>query len=229
MIRLLVGIPTRGNDISSGLFRFIIDTIAQKNDIAMKVMIGQSSVAAAFAVDKLWEMMATQIDEFDYYMQIDSDVVPPVGTIESMVNKDKDIVVAPVWHYDSISKDIHLNIHPRHLRERQYKIRLSGCEKIYSSSLGLIIMKQKVARQFIETRESPIHWTPMLGDYTGIDIHNDNVFFAKAAKLGFETWVDWDVFNVIHQRGIELSTEVLSKFLDIQRKLNGTGATEEVK
>lgn len=223
MKRVIVGIPTRGDDIGCGLMRFLLTTISEKNDLAINVIIGQSGVSAALAVDKVWEMLASQLGSFDYYLQIDTDIVPPKGAIESMIAKDKDIVVAPIWHYDNISKDIHLNIHPQHLRQRQYKIRVSGCEKIYSSSLGFVLMKHKVVEGFIKTKESPIHWSPLLGGYTGEDVHNDNVFFAKAAKLGYEVWVDWDVQGVIHNRKIELSTEVLGRFVGMQRRLDAEG------
>lgn len=219
MIGLVIGIPTRGSDISSGLFTFILNIIMQKPSSNLCVLLGESSVSAVLAVGKLWEMLKDILGTFDYYMQIDSDVVPPLTAIDSMIAKDKDIVVAPIWHYDSISKDIHINIHLDNLEHRFYGLRSGGCERIYASSLGCVLMKHKVVETFIKSKEDPIGWSSLLGEYTGKHIHNDNIFFAKANKLGLETWVDWDVKNVIHKRGIELSTEVLGKF--VQRIQSG--------
>lgn len=210
MTKLIIGIPTRGNDISSGLLSFILNTIPH---LDICILLGESSVSATLAVEILWKMLVDKLGTFDYYMQIDSDIIPPVGALESMLTKDKDIVVAPIWHYDPLSKDIHINIHLNNLRERIYGLRTGGCDKIYASSLGCVLMKHKVIETFVKAGENPIKWSPLLGEYTGEDIHNDNVFFAKANKLGLEVWVDWGVKNVVHRRTIELSTEVLDRFI----------------
>jgi len=218
MKKLVIGIPSRGDDINTGLMQFILKTITT-SPYHVTIATSKSNVSAVESVNFLWEMIKKKLGNFDYYMQIDTDVVPPDNALASMIALDKDIVVAPIWHYDEVTRDIHINIHPSNLRERCYTIKTAGSNKIYASSLGCILMKHKVIETFVKANEHPIMWSALLGEYKGVDGHNDNIFFAKAAKLGLEAWVDWSLTGVKHYKRIELSTEVLNHFVEVLHKM----------
>lgn len=210
MKSIVIGIPTRGDDLHWGLAMFLINQ-AKRVDIKVGFVMCVCPISARRAQEgNLKEMWNT---DADYYMTLDTDIVPPEDAIDKMMACDKDVVVAPVWHFDPPSKEIHLNIHYKDLKYRSYLPKQGGMEKIAYASFGCVLMKKSVRDRFQGAGENPIRWSPLLGEQDPMNnMENDNIFFGKCIKLGVEAYVCWDVRGLVHNRRIAMSNEVLSSY-----------------
>jgi len=151
--------------------------------------------------------------DYDYVLMVDSDVAPPADALLKLLAVQRDIVVAPVWHFDINTEDIHLNIHYTQELDpenRIYKVKDSGVEKICSSSFAVMLLSREVFKRFREAGESYTTYTPFLPPYFE-GRESDNIFFGKAYLLGLDAYVCWDVHDTVHCRAANLSTRIIEK------------------
>jgi hypothetical protein len=211
--RVIIGIPTRGADIHPDTMVWVINVL--RDNPGYELCTSRCGVSAEGAVITLWNTVKPHMlnGTFTHYLQMDTDIIPQGNALDVMLAKEKDIVCAPIWHYDDISKEIHINVHYKDDPHRRHFIREGGIEEIDASSLGLVLMTKKVFEAFDNAKESPVVASPLIEGYKTRGEHNDNVFFAKAHKLGFKTYVDWDVKDTLHMKKIDLCSGVLNKFV----------------
>lgn len=213
MNKVIIGLPTRGADIHPELLMWLLNTRMANPEY--NIAYARCGVSALEAVKTLLSMVTPKILEgkYTHYLQLDTDIIPTHNALNTMLSRDKDIVCAPIWHYDDISREIHINIHQKGDKHRRHLIGRSGIEEIDASSLGFILLSANVFKVFEEAKESMIEMSPLITEEDTRGPHNDNIFFAKIHKLGLKAYVDWDVNNIIHSRKIDLCTEVLNKFI----------------
>ena len=132
--------------------------------------------------------------DFSHLFFLDADTVPPAGAINRLLKHDKDIVSALelyqlegklIWNYQLLTE----------------KEDLSGSlTKVEGASTSCILIKRRV----FEKMKWP--WYEM--QYTRDKFIGDDFYFChKAAKLGFETWVDRGI-ECIHRRIVDLTSEI---------------------
>jgi hypothetical protein len=205
-MKIIIGIVSRGNDINSFLVKFI-SLISKDCKHDYSVIINKSPHSAQKGQEALFKSLES-ID-FDYAFITDSDVSCDIDTIDKLMEAKKDVVVAPVWHYDESSDDVHLNIHRvgfenDGLNSRVYYPRESGVEQIISSSFACMLLSKRVFNTFKEFNKS----------YTeeNSQRQSDNVFFNNLSTLGIGAWVRWDI-KTVHHRMVSLSTLLVDKLL----------------
>ena len=163
----------------------------------------------------------------EYLHCFDADVGLSAETTERLIDSGKELVISPVWHYVAIQNDIHLNVHLEKVGpyyRRTCIARESGCEKIEAGSFASLLIKRSVLEAFVEAGES--YFAPdeaMRGD----GLIQDNVFFEKAKKLGFQPYVQWGIPIGEHMRTVRLNSETLGRF--IERIKNGAGSPTAIK
>lgn len=135
--------------------------------------------------------------DFTHLFFLDADTIPPTGTIARLLKHDKDIVSALeiyqlegklIWNYQLLTEDEDLS---------------SPLIKVEGASSSCILMK----RQVFEKMEWPWYEMQYTRDskFTGDDFY----FCHKAAKLGFETWVDRSI-ECIHRRIVDLTSKIIT-------------------
>lgn len=209
MKKVLIGIPTRGCDIFHGLVAFLLRQQDKKNP-RVDVVFSRCGTSANHAEESLFQELART--DYDYLMMIDSDVAPPLGTLEILMADDKDIIGAPVWHFDASDKDIHLGVHIINDNARRLYFMRKGVQQVHYTSYSCMLVKKKVAMGFHKAKEEFVYMSKLIPKWNTKQ-NTDSIFFAKARKLGFEVWVDWDIKGIVHRRPIDLSDPVLEKFV----------------
>lgn len=212
MIKVCIGMSTRGNDLNSDLVRWMI-VQSRRTDIDICVKTSRCNVSARKAQNGLFRI--ARETNADYYLFLDTDIVPIDNVIDVLLEADEDVVTAPIWHYDDIIHDIHLNVHyksgPTEI-ERIYTPKISGTELIQSSSFSCLMLRKCVLDKLVELKESPVEWSPLI-DIKWKEAENDNIFFAKLKALNIPAYVCWDAKGGIHRRTIDLCDGVLAKFV----------------
>jgi len=208
MLKVAIGIPTRGADLWYKTMLYAMKEFARA-DMEVIVVFSESNVSARNAQDRLFKGIAYHDNNFDYALFLDGDVCVPEDTLDRLIARGKDIMVAPVWHYDHINHDIHLGVHYTASFERIYAPR-EGIERIFGASFSCVLVSKKVLNAFRLMDESAVKWSPLLPLEHNRDA-NDNIFFRKCFRLGFETWVDWDIKTASHFRRVELCTTTVER------------------
>ena len=208
---ITLGIVTRGNDISAGLLSFVAEAIFNKE--IDDVLLSSSPLSANEGQENLLQAFL-KLEARSHILVIDSDVIPPSNTIAELLKVDGDIVVAPVWHYDPVEKDIHVGIHYKNLwvSNRMHVEKKTGIERILAASFSILLIKREAVSRIIEETGSFIGDWDKITDFSP-HTHADNIFFRKASMIGLKAYVNWDVKGAVHARRIELSTEVIDKLV----------------
>jgi hypothetical protein len=204
---------TRGNDLNNELVKWLLKITNEKKH-NINVQLSKCATSARIAQSNLIRTIQG-IPEYDYALFLDTDITPPTNIFETLIPLDKDIVTAPIWFFDENTSSIHLNVHyTTHAEylDRIYYPKASGVEEIIGSSFGCLLVKKRVLDKFKEVGEDPVVWSSLIDNCwrTG---ENDNVFFAKAGKLGFKSYVCWDARGGTHRRVVNLNDKVLGDFL----------------
>jgi hypothetical protein len=211
--KVIIGLPTRGADIHPELMMWILNTrmLHQEYNVAY----ARCGASAIMGVKELLNVVTPKMlnEEYTHYLQLDTDILPPLNALDIMLAKDKDIVCAPIWHYDDITKEIHINVHYKGDKYRRHLLGHHGIEEIDASSFGFTLISKHVFQVFNEAKEDFITMSPLIKEEETRGVHNDCIFFAKIHKLGLKAYVDWDVKDIIHARKIDLCSEVLNKFI----------------
>ena len=204
--KILIGIATRGGDIYPKVIQFLFTLYGKEN---YTVCIQPSPMNVAEGQSKLFTL--AYANNVDYLILMDSDIVPPIDAIERLIATGKDIVTAPIWftHDNKFALNISYQ-EDLNTVGLVYKEKTSGVEKIAHSSFGCICISRKVLAKFKEANEHPILWSPLL-DEKYLPCYTDAIFHAKARKLGFQAWIDWDIKGSIHYKLCELSSEAITK------------------
>jgi hypothetical protein len=211
-MKVLIGLATRGNDIHPALVEWMLWEIGKsKYSVQLSMIISPHS--AANGQQQVFEIAWEH--GYDYVLIVDSDIIPPKGAVDKMVEDAKDILLAPIWFYDGHTKDIHLNVNFTGLgfSSRVYTPKATGIEKIKTASFGCIMVSRKVLQTFMEKGEKFTFTSPMLDQFTTYNHNSDSIFFKKAEIFGYEAWVDWSIQPTVHTRPVDLCNETLVNFL----------------
>ena len=209
MKKVLIGIATRGNDIYYKLCGWLLNQKESRLD-CIDVLFARCHTGAAFAQNLIFKKTVEY--DYDYLFMIDSDICPPDDIIDRLIEHDKDIIKAPVWHYDPASLEIHLDVTKQGDIIRRHMCATVGVERILTSSFSCLLVKKCVLRRFVETGEDFTIWSPLIKDFYK-DLQSDTIFYAKTKALGFETWVDWGIRDIVHHRIVELGSPTLDKYM----------------
>ncbi len=204
---LAFGIATRGHDISADLLLFL-------TGCPFPIIMSKCNYSAAIAQEQVFQ---GALENNNDLLFLDSDVTPTKDIIQKLINANKDIVVAPVYHYDSGNKEIHVDATTT--GERNYEMKYSGLERIIGSSFSCMLIKHSALKKFKDANEAftntnlnidNIHPIVLKDDFRTI-ITSDGVFFSKCRGLGIEVYVCWDAQGCIHTKPIDLCTETIKK------------------
>lgn len=208
MKHILIGIATRGCDMYYKLAGWLLDQSFKEN-VVMEVMFAQSNASASYSQNLLFDAVAK--GKWDYLLMIDSDICPPIDIIDRMIEDDKDMVKAPVWHFCPHLREIHVDITKEEDKTRRTKVKLGGLERILTTSFSCLMIKRHVLEGFLDRSEDYTTYSPLLPEaYKGTQ--SDTIFFAKAKRLGYEVWVDWGLKDTIHYRQVELGNYSLDRY-----------------
>jgi len=208
-MKLTIGIPTRG-EINGRLAMWLAK---QSKMFDITPIVGFCKTDDYHAYVKVFN--AAFKSDCDYFILIQDDIIPYDGVIEGLVSPKKDVVIAPVWHFDGQRKDIHLGVHFGEFKQPEQGFRLyrtrKGVERCSSGGFGCVCISRKVIDKFNNSRENPLTVSNYVRGFVGQEL--DNIFFEKLKLLGLEVWVNWDIDKLIHNRYIALDTEVLENFV----------------
>lgn len=200
-LNILIGVVTRGADIHYNLVTYLISMIGNEH-----FNIGLSFVVSPESASKGQEQMfqTTSTKHYDYLLMIDSDVIPETHAIYKLILVNSDIAVAPVWHYSTHLKQIHLDVQEYGKPENFLFNPKTGIERVRSASFGCMLVKTKVLTKFVKAGEKFTYYSPILPKKY-ISHPSDSIFFAKCRKFGVVMKVNWDI-HTEHNKRIGLST-----------------------
>jgi hypothetical protein len=206
-MKIVIGMATRSNDIYYPIMKFIH---AQESNYDLELIFGECGYSAEHAQRRLFGKLRGH--KFDYCLLLDSDVVVPDDTLDHLVSCRVDIVSAPVWHFDPMTKDVHLNI-CQEPWTRMYQKKIQGVEEIYSTSFACLLISRNVFEVFEKANEDLVRWSPKIGnDFR--ESNTDNIFYEKARSLGFKLNVCWNIKGAIHNRLVSLDDETLTNIIN---------------
>lgn len=209
-MKVIIGIATRGTDIHYSLIAYLLNLQKQsKHDI--HIILAQCSISPYIAQMTLLENALKET--FDYFFFIDSDVCPPDGAIDKIIEINGDIVTIPVWHYDENTQEVHLNASINGSRIYSYG---KGIEQIIHTSFACVGIKKSVFDKFIQHKQNPLKWDNTLVHELK-NVGSDTIFFRKCARLEIPVYINWDIRGAIHYKTIALSDKVIN---DIQTNIN---------
>lgn len=204
--KIVIGMASRGYDLCPSIVTFVHNCSISHQIEFMYRVCSFNAIPAQEGV--FWGAHEVQCD---YLLIIDSDVAPPANVLDLLLLCKKDIVVAPVWHYNAINGRIFLDV-TKELNRYGADAKLSGVEAIVTASFGCVLVSKKVIDTFFDKKEYFVYWSSLLpieaSSYT-----SDAIFYLKAAKLGFQPFVCWDASGSEHYTRIHLSNRVLRQFM----------------
>jgi hypothetical protein len=193
--KVVIAYTSRGNDLYYQLPRYILHQERIFGGIG--VVVGVSLWGPA--TEKLFSDVARA--EWDFMHILDSDVCPDDNTTNVLVSNDLDICASPVFMYDPGTNDVHLNmVRALGTNEREYAPG-KGIEKMFASSFASVVIKKRVFDAFMMAGEKFCSTSPLIEDFPNHETFApDTVFYCKAARLGFEAFMDWTVpFGTHHK------------------------------
>jgi hypothetical protein len=218
--RLTIAMATRGNDLYIGTVSFLLNELSVGNT-GFFVAVGDSASGNQEACFK-----AMVREGADWNFICDADVGLSVGLIGRLMRHDKDMVVSPVVMYLRHQPgSIHYNACGDDKLETRTFLRGRGLQRIVTSSFASLLIKMRVLEEFIKRGESFVKWSSLLGEEMKIQ-NSDSIFFLKAAKMGFELWMDWEEADSVHSRIIDLTPNLMEShiyYVDKQRGIEGEG------
>lgn len=168
----------------------------RKDGIEIDTVLQISPYSAATGQRKLFDTAKEK--GVDYLFIVDADVCPPSECIEKMLAAGKDVVIAPIWHYDGYGNDIHLGVNPlSDLRKRAYKMG-TGLERVSGGGFGAVLINKTAFNCFPE------------GEPT---MPSDYAFYSNCRKSGVEVWVDWSICPTSHYRLVELCADTINNLV----------------
>ena len=206
---IMIGVFTRGRDIDHRLVTFLVEQ-SRCADFRTMLLFGQCSYSVFSTFKSIWRESGKH--KWDYLMLFDSDIIPPHGLISHFVKHDVPVVVPPIWYCDAYKGDIHVGVHYTDEKDRVYKVKDSGLERIQGASVSACMIRRDVFDMFQEKGESPIYWSPMISEEYK-DTLTDNVFYAKLRKWKVPVYVDWDIKNLIHNTTVPLCTDTIHRLI----------------
>ena len=213
-MNIVIAIATRGNDMYYQLNEFINHQIGKYNCTVVYGECGYSAeVAQGLLFDKLTKM------RFDYCLLLDTDVAPPFDALDKLLACRLAVVSAPAWHYDPMTKDVHLNVHYAKdgggELERVYHQKEKGVEEIVSTSFACLLINSSVFNAFYRHKEEFFRWSELIGEYDKWHGKpSDNILYAKMLALGIKIHICWDVKGIKHNRHVILDDETLAHIIE---------------
>ena len=199
-------IPTRGNDL---YWRLVVYLLEQKAAFS-KMSLGFAINGWQASTEDLFQHIISS--DAEYIQWIDADIGPASGTTQQLVERDVDIITAPVWMYDPKTNDIHLNVLSDFKREsRMYRPKRSGIEQVAQCSFSMLLISRNVIDAFRRAGESFCKWSPFIHKSWQV-MPPDVIFCRKAQKLGLKIFVDWEVKPAEHHKYVSLSENTVEQF-----------------
>lgn len=212
--KIVIGMASRGYDVCPAITVFVNNTIKKHDAEFIYRICGFNAIPAQEGI--FWGALEAKAD---YLLIVDSDVTPPDNVIELLLNCNKDIVVAPVWHYNVMNGHIFVDA-VKELNQQNVEIKDNGVEEIITASFGCVLISKNVLNKFLEKKENFVYWSSMLPK-DAFNCSSDTIFYLKARHLGYPAYVCWDAQGSEHYTRIHLSNRVLGNFL--------SDSTKEVK
>lgn len=205
-MKIAVGIASRGCDLAVGLLPIISEWTSYGATLITSICNYSAAVGQKHIFDTAYSK------GFDLLLMLDSDVTVPSYVLPKLIESKKSLISAPVWHYDPITEDIHLNASPFddiNIRKYDYG---EGIEAITTSSFACLLIAKDVLTSFKDSKEDFFEWSNLL-EQKWKNTASDNIFFAKARKLGIQAYVDWTIRDCRHYCNVELSEKVIQKLM----------------
>lgn len=197
---------TRGNDIYYGLLHFLIQQTNIFRNMGMTCSVSMWGPGA----ENLFQNLAKST--CDYVFVCDSDVAPTVDSVVRCIERGKDIVSVPTFMYDGANQDIHLNVHYDNTYRRVKNPKPGGLEKVYATSWAAVLISKRVLEMFVQLGEKFTAWSPLLPE-SEKELPPDTLFYRKAAAMGFDIWVDWDLEFATHHKFVALNSPTIERYL----------------
>jgi hypothetical protein len=190
--KTLVAIPTRGNDLSLNLVTFI-------SKIKYDIYFSQCNFSAALAQENCFNVA---YDKGCNVIMMDSDVSTSNETLEKLINSGKEVICAPVIHYDIFKKEIHVDACPD--GPRNFCFKTIGMETIKHSSFSCLFVSYDVLKAFKDNKELFTEFSVHM-DRPKEYVTSDQIFFEKLQLMDIPAWVNWECQDTIHHRTVDLS------------------------
>ena len=203
-MKLAVALSSRGNDIYINLVPFLIDIARRYNHT---ICVGVCNFSAEAAQRLMFQKLYT-VPDWDYCLFVDSDIGPPAKAIDKLIEADKDIIGIPVWH--CVLDDVHLNVHYDEKLRLVHKEK-EGIEEVFFISFAFLLIKRGVFDELrkVDTVENPLDWSPMIDERWKQSPGQDHVLAAKFRKLGFKSYINWDIKGTIHYKTVPLCGKLI--------------------
>lgn len=205
--KIAIGLATRGDDLIPSLVQFIHYNM---NKHGAEFIWKACGFSASIAQEQVFQ--EAEKKNVDYLLMIDSDVMPPMDAIDKLLSCNKDMIVAPIWHYSAYHGILHLNV-TRKLGDHLFHSKESGIEEMEAASFGCFLISKRVLKEFVGRREMFVTWSSLLPREL-FGSSSDTVLFKKAEKMGFKLYVCWDVKGCEHFTKVHLSNRVLGNFIN---------------
>lgn len=162
-------------------------------------IVGTIAISSGPKVDKgRNQLFQTWLEETsaDYFLMLDDDMVPPPDTAARLMRHRKDIVGALVFA-ESLSGNVRPVIHVaeegpdgRAVMRVLYKYPTNTLIPVDGTGGACMLVTRRCAREVKEAMGD--HAMPWFahGLHNNLEIGEDIAFCMRAAKLGFQTWVD---------------------------------------
>ncbi len=169
---------------------------------------------------------ALERDDWDYLWFIDDDIIPPLGTIQRLVEAGKDIIAAPYhalqWASEGVPR-LSWAVTQRNDDGSPKKVSLGEeLTQVHGCGMGCTLIHRPV----FESIKSP--WFEYKTDYTTIPYERqgeDFDFCNKARDAGFEVWCDPSVVCG-HSKLIDL--KVVATLVSLQLKAQSDSYEERI-
>lgn len=150
---------------------------------------------------------------FDFAHFLGPNVAPIKETTIRLMSHDLDIVCAPLYVFDTGTKNIFVGMNKTEAVETEFRPKMAetGLEKVYAGMLKCCLVKRRVIDMFRQVKESYTQWSPLLHEKFRAGTP-DIIFFAKANALGFDVWMDWGCETPEHSQLVQLDAEAIETY-----------------
>jgi hypothetical protein len=185
-MQIAIAYTSRGNDLNFAVPSYILKISREFPDL--------DCVAALSlwgpATERLFHALAHH--PADAFHMIDTDVIPPDDALVKMLKREVDICAAPIFMYDASTNDIHLNICRTPERKREHQPG-TGLEECFGASFACCLIRKRVLQKFVMASEKFTEPSDLTADLPDPTPPPDAIFYHKAQKMGFPTYMDWDI------------------------------------
>ena len=196
--KTIICIPTRGTDLTLNLVTFM-------HQAGYDIFFSQCNFSAQLAQENCFNVAYEK--GFNLIM-LDSDVSTSQETLEKLINSGKDVICAPVVHYDIFKKEIHVDACPD--GPRNFHIKSGGIEQMKHSSFSCLYVSYDVLEAFKSNKELFTEFSVHM-DRPKEYVTSDQIFFEKLQLMEIPAYVNWDCRDTVHSRIVDLSILAINR------------------